>query len=65
MSDWPFHVQKRPYREPESWYYLVVDRRSGASTMRRYLSQGPAQHTANLLNGVDDEVWPIGWIVTS
>jgi hypothetical protein len=50
--NWPFHVRKMPYRETDSWYWEVVDRRNGMSTMRRFPTPESARNQADLLNGV-------------
>jgi len=51
----PFMVQKRPYREPDAWYWVIVDRRNGMTTMRRYNTEAGAQDMADRLNGKKED----------
>jgi hypothetical protein len=47
-----YMVQKRPYRESDAWYWVVVDRRNGLSTLRRFPTRESAEAMCSKLNGV-------------
>ena len=52
MNEDNFVVRKMPsYREPGAWYWEVVDRRNGMSTMRRFPTESAAQAQADRCNG--------------